>query len=58
MPRKPPEQVDVEDVIGPDSTARIPWAGLLADQPNLRTELHTRQEWQELLAAYNASERI
>lgn len=35
----------------------IPVAGLLADQPELRDELHTREEWAELLDAYLTSPR-
>jgi hypothetical protein len=50
--------VSAEDAMGPDARARVPFAGLLVDQPHLRDELHTPEEWQELLDAYNASERI
>lgn len=53
-----PLRIAAEDAIGSDARDRVPWAGLLADQPNLRNELHTAEEWRELLDAYNASERI
>lgn len=53
-----PLRIAAEDAIGSDARNRVPWAGLLADQPNLRNELHTAEEWRELLDAYNASERI
>lgn len=51
-------QLSVEDFISDDARDRIPIAGLLADQPQLREEQHTRAEWQELLADYLTSKRI
>ena len=58
MPRKTTEPtVSAEDAIGDDTRERIPFAGLLAEQPNLRNEQHTHAEWRELLNAYlNPSE--
>jgi hypothetical protein len=58
MPRKTTEPtVSAEDAIGDDTRERIPFAGLLAERPNLRNEQHTHAEWQELLDAYlNPSE--
>lgn len=53
-----PELVDYEQAMGHDARARVPWAGLLADQPKLRDQQHTLEEWQELLDDYLASERI
>ena len=50
-------KIDAEDSVGGDSRLRVPLAGLLADQPNLREEQHTREEWQKLQAEYNASTR-
>jgi hypothetical protein len=61
--KKEPEEetepkVPADEAIGSDVRARVPLAGLLADQPNLRDELHTHKEWQQLLDDYSASERI
>jgi hypothetical protein len=66
MPRaaKPPAEdeqeplIAAEDAIGPDARERVPWAGLLAAEPELRDATYTRAEWQELLDAYQRSERI
>lgn len=58
LDEEPPLPISADDAIGPDARHRVPWAGLLADQPNLRDELHTAEEWQQLLDDYNASERI
>lgn len=53
-----PVPVPADAAVGDDARELVPLAGLLADQPNLRDELHTPEEWRELLDAYNASERI
>lgn len=50
--------IQAEDAVGTDARARVPWAGLLADQPHRASEQHTHGEWQDLLDAYLRSERI
>jgi hypothetical protein len=55
MATKPKAKADLiaaEDAIGPDARDRVPFAGLLAHEPELRTAQHTRDEWQQKLAAY------
>jgi hypothetical protein len=44
--------IEAAEAIGDDTRERVPFAGLLAHKPVLRTELHTRTEWQQLLQAY------
>jgi hypothetical protein len=44
--------IPAEDAIGPDGSERVPFRGLLAHEPELRSAMHTPGEWQQKLAAY------
>ena len=55
MPRAAKEDVlliSADEVLGSDARERVPFAGLLAHEPELRDAQLPPEEWQERLQAY------
>jgi hypothetical protein len=55
VPRAAKEDVlliSADEVLGSDARERVPFAGLLAHEPELRDAQLPREEWQERLQAY------
>ncbi len=51
VPEQPP-RIPADDFPGVNASDRVPFRGLLAHEPELRSASHTREEWQQKLAAY------